>query len=157
VAQALRAHAAHVRVLDLLDGDRAPPARRDARQLQLLAEDRSQLVQRDLDLQHVLARQEARLAAERRAEVPLALADPSHLARAEAEAGDLDLRQRDRDEVPPLAADELALRHVLPEVLLDRAAHDLLEPLHVAVDLPEHGDHEERHLPRFESRAAPGA
>jgi hypothetical protein len=40
-----------------------------------------------------------------------------------------------------LLADQLALRQVLAEVLLDDAAHDLLEPLHVPLDLAEHECH----------------
>jgi hypothetical protein len=149
VAQALRAHPPHVRVLDLLDRHRPAPPRRDARQLQLLAQDGGQLVERDLDLQDVLARQQARLAAEARARIALALPHAAQLAGAEAEARDLDLGQRDRHQVAALAADQLALGHVLPEVLLDRAAHDLLEPLHVAVDLPQHGDHRGAPPPSF--------
>ena len=37
-----------------------------------------------------------------------------------------------------LAADQLAFGQVLPELLLDDPANDLLEPLDVAVDLAKH-------------------
>ena len=60
---------------------------------------------------------------------------------AKTEARDLDLRERDGDDVAALAPDQLALGEVLAEVLLDHAAHDLPEALHVPLDLPEHGRH----------------
>ena len=73
--------------------------------------------------------------------VALALADAARLLLREAQARDLDLRQRDGDDMLTLLADELALGEVLAEVLLDDAAHDLAEALHVALDAAEHDRH----------------
>jgi hypothetical protein len=89
----------------------------------------------------VLARLAARLAFHGVARLPVALADAAHRSRREAETRDLDLRQRDRDDVLALPPDQLALCEVLAEVLPDDAPHDLLEALHVALDLAQHQRH----------------
>ena len=83
----------------------------DARQLSSSPRICGQLVERDLDLEHVLARAVAGLArarlplalAERVADLALALADAALLLGAEAEVREVDLRQRDRDQVLALA------------------------------------------------------
>ena len=110
-----------------------------AGQRELLAEDGRQLVERDVDLERVLALALPRLlaalalllalaTADGVARVAVALARTALLLVAEAEARDVDLRDRDRDEVLALPADELALRDVLAEVLADLAPDDRAEP-----------------------------
>src|SRR5205814_524590 len=87
--------------------------------LLLLAHDLGQLFERQLDLQRVLARLIARLAravgvrvtlAQAVADVAGPLPDAAPVLAAEAEARPVDLRQRDRDQILPLAPDQLALR-----------------------------------------------
>ncbi len=67
------------------------------------------------------------------AHIALALAHAAALLGAVAELGDADLRQRDRDVLAPLPADHLALRHILAQVFLDLAPHDLAEAVKVAL------------------------
>src|SRR5262249_22169572 len=81
-------------------------ARRDARQGQLLAEDLGHLLHGQLDLEDVPAGRVAGAGAglllpgpERLADLAVALADAAGALLAEAELGDLDLRQGDGDEV----------------------------------------------------------
>ena len=57
---------------------------------------------------------------------------------AEAEVRHVDLRDRDADEVLALLADHLALRDVLPQVLLDLAADDLAEAEVILFDVENH-------------------
>src|SRR5262249_12512741 len=132
VPQALRPHARDRRELAADRAQDARAARRDVRQLELLAEDLRELLERDVDLEHVLALLLAglavlRLAVERLAVVALALADAAALVLAEAELRQLDLRQRDRHVALALLADQLAGRDVLLQVLLDAPAHDVAE------------------------------
>src|SRR6201999_3202803 len=102
---------------------------------------------RQLDLERVVARLIARLAravgvgialAEAVADVALPLPHAALVLAAEAEARDVDLRQRDRHLVLALAPDELALRDVLAQVLLDLPAHDVAEAAVVGVDPEGH-------------------
>src|SRR5262249_49061704 len=90
-------------------------ARLDAGQSQLLAEDLSHLLHRQLDFEDVAARLVAGAGtvallrrAERLADVAFALADATGALAAVAELRNLDLRQRDADKVAPLLADQLA-------------------------------------------------
>ena len=152
VAQRLRADLADVRVLQLLDRDRAPAARHDARQLQLFAQDRRQLFEAHLHLEDVLARLGPRLRLERLARLALTLTHAAHFLLAKTEPGDLDLREGYGDDVLALPADQLALGQVLPEFLLDDAADDLPESLHVTVDLPEHRGHRSARVYRLGTR-----
>ena len=78
-------------------------------------------------------------AADRGADVAGPLADAAAVLGAVAELGDLDLRQRDRDELAARLADHLAVGDVLPQVGLDLAADDLLEPIGIALDFSHHG------------------
>src|SRR5690606_30453849 len=99
---------------------------------------------RDVDLERVLAGALpgllavtallALLAADRIARLAVSLARAALLLVAEAEARDVDLRERDRDEILALPPDELALRDVLPEVLADLAAHDGAEAGVILID-----------------------
>src|SRR5207245_872375 len=104
----------------------------------LLAQHAGQLVEAVLRRQDVAAALRAGRAVHALAGLAVALAHAARLLGAEAEAGDLDLGKRDGDDVLALAADQLALGQVLPEFLLDDAAHDLTEPLDVPVDLAKH-------------------
>src|SRR5205823_12332203 len=108
---------------------------------QLVAGDLGDLLHGQLDLEDVagglVAGAGAGLALagrERVADVAVALADADGALLAEAELGDLDLRQRDRDEVLALAADQLAAADVLGQPALDLAADDPAEPLVIALD-----------------------
>src|SRR5205085_2035185 len=110
-------------------------ARLDVGQLELLAEDLRELGELDVDLEEVLARSVARaralaglaVAADRLADLAVSLADAALLLRAVLEAGELDLREGDRDEVLALLPEELSLGDVLAQLLLDLPAHDLHE------------------------------
>ena len=139
----LRARPPDADVLVLLRDDPLLALRLDARQLQLLAHDLGQLFQRQLDLQRVLARLIARLAravgvrvtlAQAVADVAGPLPDAAPVLAAEAEARPVDLRQRDRDQILPLAPDQLALRDVLPQVLFDLPADDVAEAAVIRID-----------------------
>src|SRR5690606_18516609 len=76
--------------------------------------------------------------AQRRARLALALADAAQLTAAVAEVRQLDLRQRDRDQLLAPAPDQLAPGEMPLEVLLDLAADDVLEPPAIALDTPDH-------------------
>src|SRR5207249_3593238 len=64
---------------------------------------------------------------ERLTDLAVALADAAGTLLAEAELGNFDLRQGDRDKVLALAADQLAAADVLAKVALHLAANDLAE------------------------------
>src|SRR5207247_1985635 len=70
--------------------------------------------------------------------VAVALPDAPLLLVAEPEAGNVDLRNRDRYEILPFSADELAVGDVLAEVLADFAPNDVPEPRVVLIDLEAH-------------------
>jgi hypothetical protein len=74
-------------------------------------------------------------AAERVADFTFALADSSGVAAIKREARDVDLRDRDADEVLALAADHVALRDVLAKPLANLAADDVAEAPVVLIDL----------------------
>src|SRR5207237_10289047 len=75
---------------------------------------------------------------QRLAGVAVALADATGALLAVAELRQLDLRQRDADQVAPLLADHLAAADVLTQVALHLAAHDLAEALMIALDFLSH-------------------
>src|SRR5215218_6467062 len=64
----------------------------------------------------------------------LALADAAALLGAIAKLRQIDLRQRDRDVLAPLATDHLALRHILAQIFFDFSSHDLPEAIQIALD-----------------------
>ena len=79
-----------------------------------------------------------------RLQFALALSD-AVLALAEAEGRQLDLRNRDADEVLPLLADHFAVGDVLLQILLDAASDDLPEPKMILFDVKNH----KRFMPSF--------
>ncbi len=83
-----------------------------------------ELLELDLDFEDVVARIEAGLVPEPVARLALPLGHATLLP-AEAEARQLDLGDGDRNQVLPLAADQLSLGQVLSQVLPDHASHDL--------------------------------
>src|SRR5690606_34028135 len=105
-----------------------------------------QLLDGELDLADVVPRRVAGLAravrvavrAQRRARLALALADAAQVTAAVAEVRQLDLRQRDRDQLLAPPPDQLASGEMPLEVLLDLAADDVLEPPAIAPDTPDH-------------------
>src|SRR5262249_23458709 len=126
----------------LLRDDVLLAARLDIGELQLLAEDLGQLLEHDIDLDHMLPGLGPGLAtallrvalADRVADLAVALDDAAALLGAIAELRDIDLRQRDRDILAPLAADHLALRHIFAQIFLDLTAHDLAKTIQIALD-----------------------
>src|SRR5579883_177997 len=149
VAQRLGTDAPDARVPILRVDDLALALVLDVRQLELLAEDGRELVERHVDLEDVLAGSRAGLvalagvltvliAADGIAGVAVSLSGAAALPVSEREVRDVDLRNGDRDEVLALAADELPLRDVLSQVLADLAAHDRSETGVVLIDLERH-------------------
>ena len=117
-------------------------------QLQLVGHDLGQLFQRDFDFEHVCPGIAAGLArpsllaisrGDRRTFFAFALADAAATVLAVAEVGHVQRRERDADQIATLAADHLAVGHVLAQVLPDLAAHDLLESRIIVLDLHSHG------------------
>src|SRR5687767_12886358 len=52
---------------------------------------------------------------------------------------DIQLRQRDADQVLALTADQLAVGHILPQIFANFPPHDFSEASSVAIDLHRHG------------------
>ncbi len=71
---------------------------------------------------------------DRVADLAVALADAAALLGTVAKVRDIDLRQRDRDVLAPLPADHLPLRHILAQIFLDLAPHNLTEAIEVTFD-----------------------
>ncbi len=160
VAQRLRAGRANAGVLVLVRDDLLGALRLDPRQLELLAHDLGELLQRDLDVEQVIARAVAGFVtlarpiavfalADRIADLAIALPDAALLLVAVLEVRDVDRRNRDRDRVLALLAEHLALRDVLAKVLFDLAADDLAEAAVIEIDLLRH------QRPRFRSVIPP--
>src|SRR5262249_513982 len=147
VAEALRPGLADPGVAVFLLGDVGAALGLDPGQGELLAGDLGQLVHGQLDLEDVMAGRVAGAAAglavtgaaDRRAHVAGTLADPAAVLGPVAELGDLDLRQRDRHVLAAGLADHLAVRDVFPQVGLDLASDDLLEPIGVTINFANHG------------------
>ncbi len=141
VAQRVGASAADAAVLILLADEVLLALGLNVGQLELLAEDRGELVERDIDLQRMLAGLGAGLAlaglrlalADRVAHIAVALAHAAALLGAVAELRDVDLRHGDAHEALALAPDHLAVRHILAQIFFDLTAHDLPKAAEVAV------------------------
>jgi len=146
VAQGVRTHAPHAHVAIALIDDAALAFVFDVGQRQLFAQDARQLVERDLDLQRVLAGALARLLAltglrlalaKRIPRVALALSHATLLV-AVAKARDVDLRNRNGNYILALAAQQLTLGDVLAQILADFTANDMAEAPVILVDLQGH-------------------
>ena len=72
---------------------------------------------------------------ERRAELAFTLSDAAGVAAPEAEVGHFDLRDRNADKILPLLPDQLSLRNVFLQVLLDLAPDDLPEAKVILLDV----------------------
>ena len=113
--------------------------------MQLLAEDVGQLVERDLDLEDVLAgfgsAQPARAFAVADGLSRLAFALPDALVAVVTvtETRQIDSGDGDADEVLALLSDQLAAGEELAQVLTDLPLDDLAEALVVFVDTQNHG------------------
>ena len=145
VSQAVRTHVPDARVPIALGDDLLLAPRLDARELELLAEDFGELRHRHLDLEGLLTLALAGLALAALTRLPLALAegvaglavplaDTAAVLRVVLEPRGVDLRQRDRDPILALLADQLAARDVLLEVLANPSADDLAKPRVVLLD-----------------------
>src|SRR5262249_5640075 len=129
VAERFRAGAADAGILRLFLLDVGFALRLDARQFKLIAQDGREIIQGNFACEDVLAGVPAGLAgafflfagAKRRADFAVTLSDAAGAVLAVAKVRNVQLRDGDTDQVPPLAADHLALRDVLPEVLPDFA------------------------------------
>src|SRR5687768_6931831 len=69
----------------------------------------------------------------------VALTDSARAVISKAEMGDIELRHGDADEIATLAADHLAVRHVLSQVFADPAADNLSEAALIPLDFEGHG------------------
>src|SRR5690606_16536229 len=115
----------------------------DVGELQLLAQDVGELVEGDVDLQDVLALALARLprarlvaflSSDRISSLPVPLPHPALLLRPEGEARDLDVGDRDGDQILAFTTNHLPVGGVLAQVLADAAPHDGGEPRGIAVN-----------------------
>ena len=147
VPQRVRPGLADARVAVLLRVDVLLAARFDPGQPQFIAQHRSELVERDLDLADMPGRLGPRradagfavvAAGHRLALFALALAGSARAPLAMLEPRDVDARHRDRDGLAAAAADHLAMVDVPLEVAADLAADDLPEPLQVSIDRLRH-------------------
>src|SRR5262249_25276056 len=116
----------------------------DARKLELFGEDLRQLFHREIDFEDVRARSVAGLTGavfvnvarrERCTRLAFPLANSSCIAAAEAEVRHFDLRDRNADKILPLLTDQLSLRDVLLQVLLDLAPDDLPKTKIILLDV----------------------
>ena len=147
VTQRVRADLAQADVTIALAGDAALALVFDARQLELFAQNLRQVFEADVDLEHVLAGAAAGFAlpalliarlTERIPRLALTLRNAATLLVGEAKARNVDLRDRDGDELFALFAEQLALGDKAPQVLPDFAANDLLEARVVLVNPQGH-------------------
>jgi hypothetical protein len=120
----------------------------DRGQLELFAQDVRELVERHVHFERVVAGvlpgltravvAFAFLPADGIAHVALALTDAAALLVTVDEAGDVDLRDGDADELLALPPDQLPLRDISPEVLSDLAPDDGAETRMILIDLQRH-------------------
>ena len=120
----------------------------DARKLELFSEDLRQFFHGEIHFQDVRAGRVSGLAVavfvhiagcERSSRLAFTLADTARVTAAEAEVGHFDLRDRNADEILSLLSDQLSLRNIFLQVLLDLAPDDLPEPEVVLLDIQNHG------------------
>src|SRR5215212_5333620 len=147
--QRLGARLSNTVVLRLLLNDRRLSPRLDPRQLQLVAQDRRQLFERNIDFhQMAVARIAAggalpvlRIAAfgDGLALFAIALPDAPCPVVAKSEMRNIELRHRDTDQIATLPADHLAVRDVLAQILADSAADNLSKAALIALNFHDHG------------------
>ena len=147
MAQRLGTDFRHLRVTIPFGFQLRTSLRLDSRQLQLFGQDLGELVHRQIDFQDVAARRISCLPGavfvniawrQRSAGFALALSHASHIPAAEAEVRHFDLRDRNADKIFPLFPDQLALRDVLLQVLLDLSPDNLPEPEVILFDIENH-------------------
>src|SRR5215510_9523793 len=111
--------------------------RLDAGKFQFLGKDLRELFHGEVDFEDVCARSITGLTItvfvdfagrERCSGFSFTLSDTTCVSASEAEVRHFDLRNRDADKILSLLADQLALRNVFLQVLLDLAPNDLPEP-----------------------------
>src|SRR6478672_7147740 len=146
--QRLRTRLPNAVVFRFLLNDRGLPARFNPRQFELIAENRGQLLQRDIDLQQVPA---TRIAPRRSLTVfriaalgywlaflAVSLPNAPCPVVAKSEMWDIQRRHRDADQITTLPADHLAVRNVLPQILADPAADNLSKAALIALNFHDH-------------------
>ena len=106
-----------------------------------------ELLHREIDFEDVRARRVAGLAgavfvnvarSERCARLAFTLADAARVPASEAEGRHFDLRDRNADKILPLLTDQLSLRDVFLQVLLDLPPDDLPESKIILLDVQNH-------------------
>src|SRR5215471_171634 len=116
----------------------------DARQFQLFGENLSEFLHRQIDFEDMRSGRVAGLAVapivnvarrQRSSRFAFALTDTTRVPPAEAEVRHFDLRDRNADVVLPLFPDQLALRDVLLQVVLDFAPDNLPKPEIILLDV----------------------
>src|SRR5437867_9464480 len=116
----------------------------DTRKLELFGEDLRQFFHGEIHFQDVRAGRVTGLAVavfvhiagcERSSRLAFTLADTARVTAAEAEVGHFDLRDRNADEILPLLSDQLSLRYIFLQVLLDLAPDDLPESKIILLDV----------------------
>jgi len=119
--------------------------RLDVGELELLAHDFGEFLERDIHFEQVATRRiagSARLVsfyrAHRLAYFTLTLSYSTQFARFVAKAGDIDLANGNTYYVLALAAQKLTGPHVLPQLFLDYPANDLSEASKVSIDALYH-------------------
>src|SRR5437879_4619766 len=140
MAQGLRASLADAGVAVAGADDVLLAARLNARELEFFAENRSELLQRQLHFKDMAARfascpvAVARLRrSQGRTRIAVALAGAGGALLSVAKLRNVDLRQRNADEIFAFLADHLAAADVLAEVALNLAADNLFESLMIAL------------------------
>src|SRR6188768_1747497 len=138
MAEGLRADAPDPGVAILGGDDAALALVLDRRQFELFAQDVRELVEGDVDFEHVISGVLAGLpravftlgllATDGIAGLSLTLTDTTLLLVPEGKARDVDLRDWNRDQILALAPEHFALRNVAAQVLANLAANDVAEP-----------------------------
>jgi len=123
------------------------PFRLDARQFKFVAEDCGKFFERHVDFQDVATGIAARLtfavalltaAGNGLADFAVPLPYSAGIVLAVTEMRHIELRQRNADQIAPFAADHLAMRNVLTQVLANLSAHNVAEATVIVVDVKGH-------------------
>ncbi len=127
----------------LFRGDVRLPLRLDPREFQLLSQYLRQFLQGQIDFQDMVARLIPRLRLvplrllhpDDRSRLPIPLPHPSHLTAAKGKARDLDLRERDTDQILPLPTDQFPAGNKTSQLFFDFAPDDLFKTGMVRLNL----------------------